>query len=52
MRRLGEEGIGTNDAMELPKRIARYWPSLSKFPKELTDPAKTPAECPKWGQVS
>jgi hypothetical protein len=49
--RLGEEGIGTNDAMGLPRRIARYWPGLFKNPQELLDPKKTPKEIPRWGEV-
>jgi hypothetical protein len=38
--------------MDLPKRIARYWPRLFKHPHELLDPEKTPREIPKWGEVS
>jgi hypothetical protein len=49
--RLGEEGIGTNDAMGLPRKIARYWPRLFKNPQELLDPQNTPKEIPNWGEV-
>jgi hypothetical protein len=49
--RLGEEGIGTNDAMGLPRKIARHWPRLFKNPQELLDLQKTPKEIPRWGEV-
>ncbi|KAF2162815.1 hypothetical protein M409DRAFT_68812 [Zasmidium cellare ATCC 36951] len=47
---LGEESHGSSAAMELPKRIRRFWPSLYDDPNELTNPDKTPAECPRWGE--
>ncbi|KAF7189464.1 Heterokaryon incompatibility protein 6, OR allele [Pseudocercospora fuligena] len=47
---LGQEGHGTAAAMELPKRIRRFWPSLAQNPGELTDSSKTPPECPVWGE--
>ncbi|KAK4502382.1 hypothetical protein PRZ48_005807 [Zasmidium cellare] len=47
---LGEESHGSSAAMELPKRIKKYWPSLYDDPNELTNPEKTPPECPRWGE--
>lgn len=47
---LGEETSGTTAAMELPRKVRRYWPSLLEDPTQLTRPEKTPAECPRWGQ--
>ncbi|KXT15366.1 hypothetical protein AC579_2202 [Pseudocercospora musae] len=43
---LGQEGHGTAAAMQLPKRIRRYWPSLAQNPGDLTDSSRTPPECP------
>lgn len=47
---LGEEGPGTAAAMDLPKRVKKFWPSLYDNPRELTDRSKTPPECPSWGE--
>lgn len=47
---LGEEDSGTAAAMELPKRIRHYWPSLLDTPSELTDDSNVPPECPRWGE--
>ena len=47
---LGHEAPGTAAAMELPKRVKRFWPSLYSNPNELTDHSRTPPECPRWGE--
>ncbi|CAK4030275.1 Hypothetical predicted protein [Lecanosticta acicola] len=47
---LGQEAPGTVAAMELPRRVKRFWPSLHNNPTDLTDHEKTPPECPRWGQ--
>lgn len=47
---LGEADDGVASAMDLPKKIRRYWPSLYDNPSLLTHHSQTPAEVPKWGE--
>lgn len=47
---LGEESPGSSAAMELPRKIKRYWRSLLEDPSELLTSSKTPPECDRWGE--
>ncbi|SMY22197.1 unnamed protein product [Zymoseptoria tritici ST99CH_1A5] len=45
---LGEESDGSSAAMQLPRRIRKYWPSLYDNPRELLQSNKTPDNIDRW----